>query len=200
MRPKNWGTISTSAKDLVTRLLDSNPATRLTVEDALEHPWIKVRLTPSHPSLSPSLHHVSGRHAVLDQFLYFYIFFKYTLLSLSGNSGRLTWERVQQPQEPRYPVLQVHAGSFRVSVIHRTLTWTTRFLTCARDPVYARVYTRGGWAHRQRIRTTFLTRKNSSHTFCLCSRRSSILGSWNPLDVESVTLPTETPRHSDLGF
>ena len=32
------------------------------------------------------------------------------LLSLSGNSGRLTWVRLQQPQEQRNPVLQVHAG------------------------------------------------------------------------------------------
>ena len=50
----------------------------------------------------------------------------YTLFTLSGNSGRLTWVRLQQLHEQRYPVLQVHAaGSFRVSVIHRTLTWTT---------------------------------------------------------------------------
>ena len=28
------------------------------------------------------------------------------------------------------PVSKVHAGSFHVSVIHRTLTWTTWFLTC----------------------------------------------------------------------
>ena len=28
----------------------------------------------------------------------------------------------QQPQEQRHPVLRVHAGSCRVSVIHRTLT------------------------------------------------------------------------------
>ena len=41
------------------------------------------------------------------------LFFLYTLLSLSGNSGCLTWIRRQQPQEQqRYPVLQVHAGSF----------------------------------------------------------------------------------------
>ena len=40
------------------------------------------------------------------------LFLLYTLLSLSGNSGRLTWVRLQQPQEQRYPVLQVHAGSF----------------------------------------------------------------------------------------
>ena len=41
-------------------------------------------------------------------------FFLYTLLSLSENSGCLTSVRLQQPQEQRYPILQVHAGSFRV--------------------------------------------------------------------------------------
>ena len=39
-------------------------------------------------------------------------FILYTLLSLSGNLGRLTWVRLWQPQEQHYPVLQVHAGSF----------------------------------------------------------------------------------------
>ena len=32
----------------------------------------------------------------------FFSFFKYILLSLSGNSGRLTWVRLQQPQEQGY--------------------------------------------------------------------------------------------------
>ena len=54
MRPKNWGTISSSAKDLVMRLLDVNPETRMTVEAALNHPWIKVRRAP--------LHLLSGNH------------------------------------------------------------------------------------------------------------------------------------------
>ena len=72
-----------------------------------------------------------------------YFSLKYTLLSLSGNSGRLTWVRLQQPQKQRYPDLQVHAGSFRVSVIHRTLRWTTGSLTCVSDHLYACVYTRG---------------------------------------------------------
>ena len=41
------------------------------------------------------------------------------------------------------PVSRVAAGSFRVSVIHRTLTWTAGFLTCVRDYSYACVFTRG---------------------------------------------------------
>ena len=54
-----------------------------------------------------------------------------TLLSLLGNSGCLTWVRLQEPQKQSCPVLQVHAGSFCVSVFHQTpLTWTTGSLTC----------------------------------------------------------------------
>ena len=34
------------------------------------------------------------------------------------------------------PVSKVHAGSFRVSVIHQTLTWITRCLTCVCDHSY----------------------------------------------------------------
>ena len=58
----------------------------------------------------------------------FFFLIVYTLLPLSGNLGRLTWVRLQQPQEQHYPVLQVYAGSFRVSVIHQTLTCTWSFI------------------------------------------------------------------------
>ena len=75
--------------------------------------------------------------AVILKLLFLFAFFIHTLLSLSENYGRLTWVWLQQAQEQRYPVLQVHSGSFRVSVIHRTLTWTTGSLTCVRDHSYA---------------------------------------------------------------
>ena len=39
--------------------------------------------------------------------------------------------------------VQVHAGYFRVSKIHRTLTWTTGSLTCVCYYSYASIYTRG---------------------------------------------------------
>ena len=74
---------------------------------------------------------------------YFIYVILYTLLSLSGNLHHLTWVRPQQPQEQRYPVPQVHAGSFRVSVIHRAPTWTTGSLSCICDRSYACVYTQG---------------------------------------------------------
>ena len=44
------------------------------------------------------------------------------------------------PDIQRYPV---HAGSFRVSVIHRALIWTTGSLTCIHDHSYACICTRG---------------------------------------------------------
>ena len=66
--------------------------------------------------------------------------FLFVCLFLNTLKGRLTWVRLQQPQEHRYPVLQMHAWSFRVSVIYRTLTWATGSLTCVRDHSYACVY------------------------------------------------------------
>ena len=59
----------------------------------------------------------------------------------------------------------VHAGSLRVFVIHQTLTWTTGSLSCILNMIIlVHAYTHGGWAHRQRVSTTFLTQKNS-HIF-----------------------------------
>ena len=81
--------------------------------------------------------------------------------------------------------------SFRVSVIHRTLTWTTGALTCVRDHYYACVYTRRLGTLTKRVSTTFLTRKKTLNFF-KCSWRGSNLGS---LNLESHTLPTEPPRH-----
>ena len=48
-------------------------------------------------------------------------------------------------QEQCYPVLQVHAGSFHLSIIHQTLTmtWTTGSLMCIHDHSYACLYTWG---------------------------------------------------------
>ena len=60
-----------------------------------------------------------------------------------GNLGRFPQGKTAAT-EPRCPTLiinyKVHAGSFRVSIIHRTLTWSTGSLTCVRDHSYACVY------------------------------------------------------------
>ena len=88
--------------------------------------------------------------------------FLHTLLSLSGNLGCLTWQKKEQ----HYPVLQVHAGSFHVSIIHQTLTWTTG--SWVRDHFYVCVYTQGLGTPTM-SQTTFLTRKNS-HKFFIVLR------------------------------
>ena len=59
-----------------------------------------------------------------------------------GNSGRFPQENIAAT-ESRYSTLinyEVHARSFRASIAHRTLTRTTRSLTCIRDSF---LYTRG---------------------------------------------------------
>lgn len=43
MKPKVWQYISEEAKDLVHRLLELDPNHRMTVDEALNHPWIKER-------------------------------------------------------------------------------------------------------------------------------------------------------------
>ena len=78
---------------------------------------------------------------------------KFGLLSVSPRKTSCK-SRATQPY-----LIKVHAGSFHVSVIHWTLTQTTGSVTCVRDHSYACVYTQGGWAHQQRVSTTFLTRK-----------------------------------------
>lgn len=47
MNPRQWAHISESAKDLVRRMLMLDPAERITVYEALNHPWLKVE----HPRL-----------------------------------------------------------------------------------------------------------------------------------------------------
>jgi calcium-dependent protein kinase len=37
---KDWKTISAEAKDLITKMLDKNPKTRITSQECLNHPWM----------------------------------------------------------------------------------------------------------------------------------------------------------------
>ncbi|PAA60963.1 hypothetical protein BOX15_Mlig017123g1 [Macrostomum lignano] len=50
MKPQVWQSISAEAKDLVSRLLELDPQRRLTIDEALQHPWI------SDKSRVPKLH------------------------------------------------------------------------------------------------------------------------------------------------
>ena len=61
-----------------------------------------------------------------------------------GKLGSLS-SRKASCSQMRYPpltIITVHAGSFRVSTIRRTLIYTAGSLTCVRDHSYACVYTR----------------------------------------------------------
>lgn len=42
MKKSVWDNLSETAQDLINRMLDSNPNTRITIEEALNHPWIRV--------------------------------------------------------------------------------------------------------------------------------------------------------------
>ncbi|THD21078.1 Peripheral plasma membrane protein CASK [Fasciola hepatica] len=50
LHPQVWNMISTEARDLVMRLLEPDPERRLTIDEALHHPWIsqKARASKTH--------------------------------------------------------------------------------------------------------------------------------------------------------
>ena len=116
--------------------------------------------------------------------LYTFYFILFILLFLSGNSGRLTWVRLQQPQEQCYPVLQVHAGSFCVPVFHmdyRIFNVHMWSFLCVR------IHTGVGT-----LTMSHFGLKRNSHRFFFCSWHGSNLGS---LDLESDAVPIEPPHH-----
>lgn len=41
--PVDWKDISEEAKDLIIRMLDKDPKTRITAHQCLEHPWMKIQ-------------------------------------------------------------------------------------------------------------------------------------------------------------
>ena len=104
-----------------------------------------------------------------DGFSEFFIFFLYSSIGGGSVCDRFELLRHMGSRIPSSGV-QVHAGNLRVSIIHWTLTWTTGSLMCVHHHSFFNVCTwsflclrrhRGGWAHRQRVSTTFFTRKNS---------------------------------------
>ena len=90
------------------------------------------------------------------------------------------------------PVSKMHAGSFRVSVIHRILTWTIRSLTCVCSFVCVRIHTRFGHTNSESSVSTCWLRKTPKKFLLSWRRLGSNLGS---LDLKSDALPTEPPLH-----
>ena len=78
---------------------------------------------------------------------------------------------------------------FPVSIIHRTLTWTTGSLTCVRS--YVCVYTQG-WGTPTTSQQNILTLKNS-YKFVLCSGRESNLWSIGSQGRRSTNRATMSP-------
>lgn len=56
--PADWNTISDSAKDLVTKMLDKDPANRISAEQCLAHPWFTSNdIAENHAGHDPQLLH-----------------------------------------------------------------------------------------------------------------------------------------------
>ena len=90
--------------------------------------------------LPPSLERWCGRVIIIS--IFFNILLSQWECFPMGNSGRFPQGK-PAATEPRYPTLinhEVHAGSFFVSGIHQSLTWTTGSLMCVREHSCACVY------------------------------------------------------------
>jgi len=46
---KQWSFLTDDAKDLITQMLEVDPSRRVTVENALKHPWIHVSYQSHNP-------------------------------------------------------------------------------------------------------------------------------------------------------
>ena len=84
------------------------------------------------------------------------------------------------------PVSEVHAGPFRVSVIHRTLTWTTRSLTCVGIPSWTffcvRIYTGVRHTDSESAQPFWL---GKTHTFFSCGSDGVPAANIGSSDLES---------------
>ena len=58
MSSGNWSTVSSLAKDIVTKMLDVNPSRRLTTQQILAHPWMTSRNQPTTNLLRQDSQHL----------------------------------------------------------------------------------------------------------------------------------------------
>lgn len=68
MRNKQWDQISDEARDLCLQMMVHEPENRLTAEEALSHPWIKVILLNIAYGFD-KVHNCHNRISLLDSFL-----------------------------------------------------------------------------------------------------------------------------------
>ena len=99
-----------------------------------------------------------------------------------------------------YPsVCKVHAVSFRVSVIHRTLTRTTESLTCVRWPfLCVRMHTGVGHTDSESTQQFWLAQ---THKLFFCSWRGTNSGHWwHRISTESDALTSPNVNDRDVCF
>jgi len=60
MSSGNWSTVSSLAKDIVTKMLDVNPSRRLTTQQILAHPWMTSRNQPTTNLLRQDSQHLKA--------------------------------------------------------------------------------------------------------------------------------------------
>uniref|UniRef100_J3MUV8 non-specific serine/threonine protein kinase n=1 Tax=Oryza brachyantha TaxID=4533 RepID=J3MUV8_ORYBR len=63
-----WPRVSANAKDLVRRMLDPNPSTRLTAKQVLEHPWLKNADTAPNVSLGDAVRARLQQFSAMNKF------------------------------------------------------------------------------------------------------------------------------------
>ena len=111
---------------------------------------------PNQPTVNPqSIHLCHLGYVFKNKNLYFILFHFIHFNIPFGKLGSPYLGKTTAAEEQRYyAVLQVYAGSFRVSLVHRTQT-----LYRAHGIILMRAYTHGDWAHRQRVSTSFDSEK-----------------------------------------
>lgn len=62
LNPALWNNISSDAKDLIRGLMDTDPETRLSAEEALQHPWLGA-----YSATIQELHQISHRNSILSK-------------------------------------------------------------------------------------------------------------------------------------
>ncbi|XP_008679475.1 calcium-dependent protein kinase 21 isoform X1 [Zea mays] len=63
-----WPRVSANAKDLIRRMLDPNPSTRLTARQVLEHPWLKNADTAPNVSLGEAVRARLQQFSAMNKF------------------------------------------------------------------------------------------------------------------------------------
>ena len=114
--------------------------------------------------------------------------------------GFLPWEiRVASPgesqlQQSRATQPTVHARCFSVSIIHRTLTWTRRSLTCAQTLMHAIAH----WGVRTHVRESAL-KVDSGRKIPCCTGESNLRQRRDgPMLYQLSYVPTSSPIWSYL--